>query len=111
MAGDVAVVVAISSSHEGGGEWVSGAPGVDGASVWSVPRSRGRSLARGWLVVKYQVWRGFFREKSQRFGANDGDACRRRDPLGGVVVVILSASGLRMKTLDVVLTTMTLVAS
>jgi hypothetical protein len=34
MAGDVAVVVAVTSGHEGGGELASGALGVDGASVW-----------------------------------------------------------------------------
>jgi hypothetical protein len=33
MAGDVAVVVAISLGHEGGGEWASGVPGVGSASV------------------------------------------------------------------------------
>jgi hypothetical protein len=46
------------------------------------------------------VWRGFFRAKSQRFSANDGDACGRRDPLEGIVVAALSALGLRVKTLD-----------
>jgi hypothetical protein len=49
-AGDVAVVMAVSWGHEGGEEWVLGVPGVGGASAWSVPRSRGRSLAWGWLV-------------------------------------------------------------
>jgi hypothetical protein len=51
MAGDVVVVMAVSRVHEGGKELVSGAPGVGGASVWSMPRSRGRSSARGRLVV------------------------------------------------------------
>jgi hypothetical protein len=50
-AGDVAVVMAISRGHEGGKELVSGAPGVGGASAWSMPRSRVRSSARGSLVV------------------------------------------------------------
>ncbi|KAK1620252.1 hypothetical protein QYE76_025769 [Lolium multiflorum] len=49
-AGDVAVVMAVSSGHEGGEEWASGAPGAGHALVCSVPRSRGRSSARGWLV-------------------------------------------------------------
>jgi hypothetical protein len=50
-AGDVAVVMAVSWGHEGGKELVSGAPGVGGASAWSMPISRGRSSARGRLVV------------------------------------------------------------
>jgi hypothetical protein len=48
--GDVAVVMAISWGHEDVEEWASRAPGVGGASVWSVPRSRGRSSAQGSLV-------------------------------------------------------------
>jgi hypothetical protein len=51
-AGDVAVVMAVSWGREGGEEWASGAPGVGGASAWSVPRSRGRSSDRECLVVE-----------------------------------------------------------
>jgi hypothetical protein len=51
-------------------------------------------------MLRYLVWRGFFREKSQRFGAKDGDACGYRDSLEGVVVATLSVIGLRVKTLD-----------
>jgi hypothetical protein len=46
------------------------------------------------------VVRGFFRAKAQRFSADGGDACGCRIPLGGVVVVILPALRLRVKTLD-----------
>jgi hypothetical protein len=35
-----------------------------------------------------------------RFGANGGDACGCRFPLEGVIVVILPALWLRVKTLD-----------
>ena len=45
------------------------------------------------------MWREFFRAKSQRFGADDGDACGCRVPLEGVVVATLAAC-LRVKTLD-----------
>jgi hypothetical protein len=51
------------------------------------------------------VVEGFFRAKAQRFCANDGDACGCRFPLGGVVVVILPALRLRVKTLDLVVST------
>jgi hypothetical protein len=51
MASDVAVVMAIYRGHEGGKELVSGAPGVGGASAWSMPRSYVRSSARGRLLV------------------------------------------------------------
>jgi hypothetical protein len=51
------------------------------------------------------VVEGFFWAKAQRFCANDGDACRCRFPLGGVIVVILPALRLRVKTLDLVVST------
>jgi hypothetical protein len=44
--------------------------------------------------------RGFFWAKAQRLSANGGDACGCRNPLGGVVVVILPVLWLRVKTLD-----------
>jgi hypothetical protein len=50
--------------------------------------------------LRYQVWRWFFQAKSQRLGSNEGDACWCCDPLGGFVVVTLSALGLQVKTLD-----------
>jgi hypothetical protein len=43
-----------------------------------------------------------FLAKAQRSGANDGDACGCHDPLEGVVAATLSALGLRVKTLDLV---------
>jgi hypothetical protein len=43
-----------------------------------------------------------FLAKAQRSGAYDGDACGCRDPLEGVVAATLSALGLRVKTLDLV---------
>jgi hypothetical protein len=38
--------------------------------------------------------------KSQRFGANDGDACWCCNPLEGVVLVTLSMLGLLVKSQD-----------
>jgi hypothetical protein len=51
-------------------------------------------------ILRYQVWRGFFWAKFQRFGANDGDACGCRDPLEDIVVATLPAIELWVKTLD-----------
>jgi hypothetical protein len=48
---------------------------------------------------------GFFRAKAPRFSANGGDACGCRIPLEGVVVVILSVLWLRVKTLDLAVST------
>jgi hypothetical protein len=48
---------------------------------------------------------GCFRAKVQRLGANDGDACGCRNPLGGVVVGIRPALRLRVKTLDLTVST------
>jgi hypothetical protein len=39
------------------------------------------------------VVRRFFRAKAQRFGANGGNACGYRNPLGGTVVGTFSMSG------------------
>jgi hypothetical protein len=47
----------------------------------------------------------FFRAKAQRTCANGGDACGCRDPLEGAVVVILTALRLRVKTLDLTVST------
>jgi hypothetical protein len=44
--------------------------------------------------------RRFFRVKAQRFNANGGDACGCRNPLEGVVVATFIVLGLRVKTLD-----------
>ena len=49
--------------------------------------------------LRYRIWREFFRANSQRFAADDGDACGCRDPLEGVVVATL-VTCLRVKTLD-----------
>jgi hypothetical protein len=48
---------------------------------------------------------GCFRAKAQRLGANDGGACGYRNPLGGVVVGIRPAVRLRVKALDLVVST------
>jgi hypothetical protein len=78
-----------------GGSWCWRRLGVVSAQIvwWKL----GSGLAS---ILRFQVWRGFFRAKSQRFGANDGDACGCRDPLEGIIVATLSALGLRVKTLD-----------
>jgi hypothetical protein len=49
--------------------------------------------------------RGFFWAKVHRFGANGGDACWCRIPLEGVVVVILPALRLWVKTVDLAVST------
>jgi hypothetical protein len=47
-----------------------------------------------------------FSAKAHRSGANDGDSCGCRDPLEGVIAATLSALGLRVKTLDLVVSMM-----
>jgi hypothetical protein len=63
-------------------------------------------LTRGQRAAKFSgAVRGYFRAKAQRLGASGGDACGCRNPLGGVGVVILPALRLRVKTLDLVVST------
>ena len=81
--------------HEGGKEWVSGAHGGGSTQIaWWKP---GSEVGGG---LRYRIRRELFRAKSQRFGADDGDACGCRDPLEGVVVATPDVLGLRVKTLD-----------
>ena len=74
---------------------MSGAPGGGSAQIswWKLDSEVGGGL-------RYRIRREFFRAKSQRFGADDGDACGCRDPLEGVVVATPDVLGLRVKTLD-----------
>jgi hypothetical protein len=51
------------------------------------------------------VVRRFSRAKAQRLGANGGNACGYRNPLGGTVVGTFSMSGLWVKTLDLLVST------
>jgi hypothetical protein len=105
-ASDVAAVVVSLFGHVDGVEWTVGVPGVGGASALAAPRSRFGGLTRGQRAARVSgAVRGFFRAKAQRLSANGGDACGCRYPLGGVVVVILSALWLRVKTLDLVVST------
>jgi hypothetical protein len=100
-ASDVAVVVASLFGHVDGMEQTVGDPGVGDASASAAPRSRFGNLTREqWEAEFSGVGRGFFRTKAQRLGANGSDACGCRNPFGGVVVAILSALRLRVKTLD-----------
>jgi hypothetical protein len=105
-AGNVAAVVVSLFGHEDGVERTVGVPGVGGASALATPRS----------CLEIPSWRqratkfsgavcGCFRAKVQRLGANDGDACGCRNPLGGVVVGIRPALRLRVKTLDLTVST------
>jgi hypothetical protein len=55
--------------------------------------------------------RWFFWAKDQRFDANGGDACGCRNPLEGAVVVTFFVLGLRVKTLDLVVSTAAAYAS
>jgi hypothetical protein len=106
-AGNVAVVVVSLFGHEDGVERTVGVPGVGSASALATPRS----------CLEIPSWRqratkfsgavcGCFRAKVQRLGANHGDACGCRNPLGGVVVGIRPVLWLRVKTLDLTVSTM-----
>jgi hypothetical protein len=55
--------------------------------------------------------RGFFRAKALRFDANDDDAYGCHNPLEGAVVATFAALGLRVKTLDLVVSTTAACAS
>jgi hypothetical protein len=69
--------------------------------VVAAPRSCFRGLTRGQRGFKILgAVRRFFQEKALRFGANGGDACGCRNPIGGAVVVTFSLLKLRVKTLD-----------
>jgi hypothetical protein len=48
---------------------------------------------------------GFFRSKPQRVSTNGDDACWFRNPLGGIVMVILYMLWLRVKTHDLAVST------
>jgi hypothetical protein len=98
---DVAVVVASLFGHVDGVERTVGDPGVGDALALAAPRSRFGNLTREQQAAEFSgVVRGFFRAKAQRLGTNGGDACGCLSPLGGVVVAILSALWLWVKTLD-----------
>ena len=100
-ASDVAAVVVCLLGHVDGVEQMVGDPGVDGASVLAAPRSWFGDLTREQRAVEFSgAVEGFFRTKAQRLSANGSGACGCRNPLGGVVVVILPALRLRVKTLD-----------
>jgi hypothetical protein len=100
-ASDVAVVVASLFGHVDGVERTMGDPDVGSASALAASRSRCGGLTRRHLAAEFSgAGRGFFRAKAQRLCANGGDACGCRNPLGGVVVVILPVLRLRVKTLD-----------
>jgi hypothetical protein len=105
-ASDVAAVVVSLFGHVDGVERTMGDPGVGSASVLAAPRSRFGDLTRGQRAAKFLgAVRGFFRAKVQHLGARGGDACGCRHPLGGVVVVILPALRLQVKTLDLIVST------
>jgi hypothetical protein len=72
------------------------------ASPRSCPEGRAR---RQWAVQDIgRIW-GFFRTKAQHFYANGGDTCGCRNPLEGAVVVTFVVLGLRVKTLDLAVST------
>jgi hypothetical protein len=105
-ASDVAVVVVSLFGHVGGVERTVGDPIVGGASALTTPRSWFGGLTWGQRVTKLSgAVQGFFWVKALRISANGGDAYGCRNPLGGVVVVILPVPGLRVKTLDLTVST------
>jgi hypothetical protein len=59
----------------------------------------------------YQACARFFRAKAQGFRANDGDAYGCHDPFEGAVVVTFAMLGLRVKTLDLAVSTSAACAS
>jgi hypothetical protein len=105
-ASDVSAVAVSLLDHLGGVEQTVGDPGVGGALALPAPRSWLGGLTRGQRAAEFSgAVQGFFRAKAPRFSANDDDACGCRIPLEGVVVVILSALRLRVKTLDLTVST------
>jgi hypothetical protein len=87
--------------HADGVERTVGDPVAGGASALATTRLWFRVLTRGQQAVEFSgAVRGFFQAKAQRLGANDGNVCGCRNPLWGVVVVILAVLRLRVKTLD-----------
>jgi hypothetical protein len=100
------VVVVSLFGHLDGVEHTVGDPGVGGALALAAPRLHFGSLTRGQQAAKFSgAVRGFLQAKAQRFSANVGDACGCRFPLEGVVEAILPMQRLRVKTLDLVVST------
>lgn len=105
-AGNVVVVVVSLFGYEDGVERTVGDPGVGGASALATPRSCLESPSWRQRATKFSgVVCGCFQAKVQRLGANGGDACGCRNPLGGVVVGIRPSLRLRVKTLDLTVST------
>jgi hypothetical protein len=102
MASDVAAAVVSLFGHVHGVERTVGDPGVGDTSSLAAPRG----LTRGQRAAEFSgAEREFFWAKAQRISANGGDACGCRNPFGGVVMVILPALRLRVKTLDLAVST------
>jgi hypothetical protein len=103
---DMAAVVVSFFDRVDSVERMVGDPGVGGASSFAAPASRFEGLTRGQLAGEFsEVIQGFFRAEARHFSANDDDAWGCRNPLEGVVVVILSVIRLRVKTLDLAVST------
>ena len=94
-ASGVTVVMVLSSDHVDGEEL------DDGGSWcwWQQLPGRGLEilLEADGRYVCVDVVRRFFRAKAQRSGANGGDACGYRYPLGGAIVATFGTLGLRVK--------------
>jgi hypothetical protein len=95
-------VVAFLFCHMDGMKRTVGHPGVRSASSLAAPRSWFGELTREqWATEFLGAMRGFFfHTKAQRLGANSGDTCVSCYPLWGVIVVIISALSLLVKTID-----------
>jgi hypothetical protein len=102
----VAAAVVSLLGHVDGMEWTVGVLDFGGASALAAPRSRFGGLTWGQRAARLLgAVREIFQAKAQCLSVNDGDACGCRYPLGDVVGVILSALRLRVKTLDLMVST------
>jgi hypothetical protein len=104
-ASDVAVLVAFLFGHlddEGQAAGNSKVDGFGNSFSQIAFRRPGSGAADG---LRYRACARFFWAKAQRFGANDGDACGCRNPFESVVVVTFAMLGLRVKTVDIAIST------
>jgi hypothetical protein len=102
--GNMAVVMLFG--HGDGMKQTMGDPSVGDASALATPKSCFGTLTWGQRAAEFSgAMCGCLQAKTQRLGANGGDACGCRNPLGAVVVGIRPAVWLWVKTLDLAVST------